>query len=157
MQERRCMEMLDLGEKYYANKQAKEEVFQWKTVCLYYTYFEVRPVFNRAQEEHIWNVFVWYFLLHLSSGTMSKVRFCILFTIKHLKRYQLHRPLWLAAYTRDNICSLPSPQSWMSNIFHCCILKMTQNGSKPKGKYLIIVLQTIKWWEISCDSFSQRS
>lgn len=28
-----------------------------------------------------------------------------------------------------------------------------QNGSNPKGKYLIIILQTIKWWEISCDSF----
>lgn len=60
---------------------------------------------------------------------------------------------WLL--TRDSFCSLPSQQNWICNIFHCSILKMMQNGSKPKGKYLIIVLQTIKWWEISCDTFSE--
>lgn len=57
------------------------------------------------------------------------------------------RPLqiWLAAHLSRACC----------HIFPCCNLKMMQNGSKPKGKYLIIVLQTIKWWEISRDSSSQ--
>lgn len=108
---RKCAEAVDLGREPYAREPAEELLYAFKT------FPEVVLPFRSSletQEEPIWNVLAQCFSLRLSSDTVSKVSLCILFTIKHLKHFQLRRVLWLTAHQRQR-CILPS--QWWGFVF----------------------------------------